>query len=306
MSHFLNQITYGDAILYIPQLADDSIHCVVSDIPYGISLDDWDVLHKNTNSALLGQSPAQIGKSGFKRRGKPIRGWSASDKNIPMEYQLWCYSWAQPLYLKMKEGASVFLFGARRTIHRLIIAMEDSGFLMKDILAWEKPNAHHRAQRLNNVLEKRGLIDELQEWEGWRLGNLAPRWEPIAWFFKPYTRTITDNVLENGLGAINVGDNLVDNKNPSNILRFGFDASEPRLHEAQKPVKLLEFLINLTTRPDHIVLDPFMGSGSTAIASINLSRQYVGFDISQEYVSIALNRIETHLKKPSHRQRILL
>ena len=51
-----------------------------------MGLDDWDVLHDNTNSALLGQSPAQAGKSAFKRRGKPINGWSQADRNIGREY----------------------------------------------------------------------------------------------------------------------------------------------------------------------------------------------------------------------------
>ena len=73
---FLNKITAGDCLKYIPKLTDNSIDMFLSDIPYGISLDDWDVLHGNTNSALLGRSPAQEGKSGFKRRGKPINGWA--------------------------------------------------------------------------------------------------------------------------------------------------------------------------------------------------------------------------------------
>ncbi len=98
-----------DGISSLPLLEDASIDCFLSDIPYGIGMDDWDVLHKNTNSALLGQSPAQIGKSGFKRRGNPIRGWSSADRNIPREYQDWCTSWASLLYPKMKPGASLFL-----------------------------------------------------------------------------------------------------------------------------------------------------------------------------------------------------
>ena len=74
--NFINKITLGDCLEYMPMLTDNSIDLFLSDIPYGISLDDWDVLHDNTNSALLGQSPAQAGKSGFKRRGKPINGWA--------------------------------------------------------------------------------------------------------------------------------------------------------------------------------------------------------------------------------------
>ena len=52
---------------------ENSVHLILSDIPYGIGIDDWDVLHKNTNSAYLGSSPSQK-KAGslFKKRGKPL------------------------------------------------------------------------------------------------------------------------------------------------------------------------------------------------------------------------------------------
>jgi site-specific DNA-methyltransferase (adenine-specific) len=287
-----NVITVGDCIDCIPRLDDNSIDCFLSDIPYGIGLDRWDVLHDNTNSALLGQSPAQAGKSGFKRRGKPIRGWNSADRNIPREYQDWCYKWASQLYPKMKDGASLFVFGARRTIHRAIMALEDSGFLVKDILAWEKPSAHHRAQKLSGVLHNRGLDDEAAKWEGWRLGNLAPIWEPVAWLFKPYPRTITDTILENEVGAINVAGAQVNGKNPTNLLKFGFQQrDEPRLHETQKPLALLEFLITLVTREEQVVLDPFIGSGSTAVACRNLNRNFIGFEIDESYARAAIERL---------------
>jgi site-specific DNA-methyltransferase (adenine-specific) len=291
MDKFIDQIHIGDCINILPQLPDDSIHCVVSDIPYGINLDDWDVLHENTNSALLGQSPAQIGKSGFKRRGKPIRGWNEADRNIPQEYEAWCSQWASALYPKVKDGGSIFIFGARRTIHRAIVALEDSGFLLRDILSWEKPNAHHRAQRLSNILEKRGQEEAARKWDGWRLGNLAPMWEPIAWLFKPYDHTITDNVLANEVGAIHIDASKVDGKSPSNVLKFWFEKDEERFHEAQKPISLLKFLIQLTTRENQIILDPFVGSGSTAVACAELNRHYIGIDISTDYVAIAEKRL---------------
>ncbi len=307
MNNFINTVTQGNCFDLIPQIEDNSIDCFVSDIPYGINLDEWDVLHNNTNSALLGQSPAQVGKNAFKRRGKPIRGWSSSDRNIPKEYQDWCYEWGQLLYPKMKNGSSLFIFGARRTIHRAIIALEDCGFLVKDILAWEKPSAHHRAQRLSGVLENRGLYDEAKKWEGWRLGNLAPTWEPIAWLFKTYEYTITDNVLENELGAINIDDCLVNGKSPTNLLKF--DLREERFHEAQKPVKLLEFLIKLTTRKEQLILDPFIGSGSTAVACQRLGRRFIGFEINPDFVDISHRRIfgmkKTSNKSENHQNMVL-
>src|SRR3989338_1386000 len=251
-----NQIVCGDAIKLLDQVRPDSIHLVLSDIPYGISLDKWDVLHANTNSALLGKSPAQEGKNAFKRRGKPINGCSIADLSIPKEYQDWCYSWAKKLYPLVKEGGSLFIFGARRTLHRALVAFEESGFLVRDVLAWEKPSAHHRAQAISGILEKRGMTKEAEEWEGWRLGNLAPKYEPIAWLFKPYQITITDNVLKNGVGAMNIEECLVEGKSPTNILKFGFEKNEGDFHEAQKPVALLEYLIKLTTRENQVVLDP--------------------------------------------------
>ena len=86
-SLYLNKIILGNSIEYLPRLDDNSVDLFLSDIPYGINIDQWDVLHNNTNSALLGKSPAQKGKSGFKRRGKPINGWSRSDRSIGLEYQ---------------------------------------------------------------------------------------------------------------------------------------------------------------------------------------------------------------------------
>lgn len=291
MKDLLNIITQGDSFQLLPRIDDESVDLFLSDIPYGISLDEWDVLHNNTNSALLGTSPAQKGKSGFKRRGKPIRGWSEADREIPKEYQEWCYSWGQLLYPKMKNGASLFLFGARRTIHRAIIALEDSGFLVKDILTWKKKSAHHRAQRLSGILEKRGLLEEAKKWDGWRLGNLAPMWEPIVWLFKPYKYTITDNVLDYEVGAMNIEQCQIRGKSPTNVLEFDFENGENGYHEAQKPIRLLEYLIKLTTLDNQIVLDPFVGSGSTAIACKRLGRQFIGFEINDEYIEIANKRL---------------
>jgi site-specific DNA-methyltransferase (adenine-specific) len=296
---YLNTITNGDCIEHLKNIESESIDLFLSDIPYGINLDEWDVLHKNTNSALLGESPAQKGKTGFKRRGKPINGWSSADRNSGKEYQEWCESWSSLIFPIMKEGASVFVFGARRTLHRAINAFEDSGFLLKDVLAWKKPSAHHRAQRLSGILEKRGLKEEAEKWKGWRLGNLAPIYEPIAWFFKPYKITITDNILKNGVGALNIAECKINETSPTNLLEFGFESvyDENKFHEAQKPVALLEFLITLTTTENQIVLDPFMGSGTTAVAAKKLNRNFIGFEIDATYTLLANQRVENVITK---------
>ena len=137
----------GQCCEILKNLKDNSIDIVITDIPYGISYSDWDVLHNNTNSAFLGSSKAQE-KAGsvFKRRGKPLNGWSEADKKIPYEYQEWCSTWASEWLRVLKPGASVFIFAGRRMAHRCICALEDAGFIFKDVISWEKDSAAYRAQ----------------------------------------------------------------------------------------------------------------------------------------------------------------
>lgn len=68
MDKLIDSITLGDCRELLQRIPKESVHLCLSDIPYGINFDDWDVLHQNTNRALLGQSPAQKGRNAFKRR----------------------------------------------------------------------------------------------------------------------------------------------------------------------------------------------------------------------------------------------
>lgn len=62
-------------------------------------------------------------------------------------------------------------------------------------------------------------------------------------------------------------------------------------HPTVKPIKLMEYLCRLITPPKGIILDPFMGSGSTGIAAKNLNFDFIGIEINEEYVEIARRRI---------------
>lgn len=65
-------------------------------------------------------------------------------------------------------------------------------------------------------------------------------------------------------------------------------------HEAKFPIALAEQVIKLYSDPDDIVLDPFMGSGTTAIAAINTGRKYIGIEKEKKYVALAKKRIDAH------------
>jgi site-specific DNA-methyltransferase (adenine-specific) len=282
----------GDSIEVLQSIPDASVHLILSDIPYGIGMDDWDVLHNNTNSAFMGSSPAQKrAGSVFRRRGKPINGWSEADGNIPKEYYEWCSRWATEWLRVLKPGGSALVFAGRRFAHRCTTALEDAGFNVRDLLSWIRPRATHRAQRLSIVFERRGDTDRAQDWDGWRVGNLRPVFEPIIWCFKPYRITIADNVIDHGVGAYNQVAFARYFREPDNAIVCGMDVDEGGLHPAQKPLKLMRALVDLTTRPGHLVLDPFAGSGSTVVAAKQLGRRYIGIEQERALCDVIERRL---------------
>lgn len=294
MTNYLNNVINTDGILGMDDLPDNYAHLILSDIPYGIGAEDWDVLHDNTNSAFLGTSPGQI-KAGaiFKKRGKPINGWSKADREIPKQYYDWCSSWARKWLRVTKPGGSVFIFAGRRHSHRCITALEDAGFSFKDMFAWMRQHAPHRAQRISVVYERRGDMENSGKWEGWRVGNMRPIFEPVLWFTKPYKigTTIADNILMHGVGAFNEEAFLKYETSPNNVLNSKFMPNEAGFHPTQKPIRLMQALIELTTQEDQIVLDPFCGSGSTLVAAKLVGRNYIGFEAEEKYALIAKDRL---------------
>ncbi len=70
------------------------------------------------------------------------------------------------------------------------------------------------------------------------------------------------------------------------------ETAEKNGHPVPKPVGWMRWLVALTTRPGETVLDPYMGSGTTGVACINLGRKFIGIEIEQKYFDIAARRIE--------------
>ena len=64
-------------------------------------------------------------------------------------------------------------------------------------------------------------------------------------------------------------------------------------HPTQKPIKLINRIVEMTTNRGDIILDPFMGSGTTAIAALNTNRSFIGIEKEKEYVDIANERIKS-------------
>lgn len=107
-------------------------------------------------------------------------------------------------------------------------------------------------------------------------------------------RYISD--FEHAIVAIKKGKwtfNRQSDKYDRSELRYPIVSGKNRFHPTQKPVKLMEELILRHSNENDLVLDPFMGSGSTGVAALNLNRRFVGIELDKKYFNIAKERINS-------------
>jgi site-specific DNA-methyltransferase (adenine-specific) len=93
--------------------------------------------------------------------------------------------------------------------------------------------------------------------------------------------------------------NIINKKtvHPSSVIVFANGDGQNMLHPTQKPIGLFEYLIKTYSNPGELVLDPCMGSGTTAEACMKSQRQYIGFEVDVNYYNIIKNRIHANCMK---------
>ena len=72
----------------------------------------------------------------------------------------------------------------------------------------------------------------------------------------------------------------------------------PRVHPTQKPIAVMAWALQETTEPTNTILDPYMGSGTTGVACVNLGRHFIGIEIDPKYFDTACRRIEAATRQP--------
>ncbi len=107
------------------------------------------------------------------------------------------------------------------------------------------------------------------------------------------TRQGKSNTLVDGRGSRKSEYRQGYTNYPKNILEFKRDGNH--VHPTQKPVALFEYLIRTYTNENETILDNCMGSGTTAIACLNTNRNYIGFELDENYHTVANERIAKHL-----------
>lgn len=115
-------------------------------------------------------------------------------------------------------------------------------------------------------------------------GNLVESVENL----KKYLLIITKDNLELALGVSRVVLKMLllinEKENWKEATNF---------HSTVKPIALMEYLIKLVSRENQVILDPFMGSGSTGIACKKLNRNFIGIELDKDYLEIAQKRIDS-------------
>lgn len=113
--------------------------------------------------------------------------------------------------------------------------------------------------------------------------------------YNPQMREGDSYVRKNGKGSTNYGsqvDTVTKNEGRYPLSVLNYNVVERTIHPTQKPVELFEYLIKTYTNEGELVLDNCMGSGTTAIACINTKRNYIGFELEEEYIKLINERIE--------------
>lgn len=84
---------------------------------------------------------------------------------------------------------------------------------------------------------------------------------------------------------------LFPNGRPKSVLRYRRIAAESLVHPTEKPIDLMSYLVEMLSTEGNIILDPFMGSGTTGVACVNLNRNFIGIEKDAHYFEIAKQRI---------------
>ena len=139
------------------------------------------------------------------------------------------------------------------------------------------------------------------DWGGSTNKRLAPRYEYVFWFTKS-KKDYKFNLDDIKVPAVNYRPDRYKTqlKNPSDVWKIPMVSGnflERTGHPAQYPEKLIERIVLVSTNKNDVVLDPFMGSGTTAVVAERFDRQYIGYDIEQEYIEMAEQRILRNKKE---------
>jgi len=293
-----------NCIEYLKTLGDNSIDCVITDPPYFI-----DKLDNNWNSTAVGNDKKT---SHIKHLPKGMKFDKMQVKNLYDFY----LELSLVLFEKMKPGAYFLSFSSPRLYHAIAMANEIAGFEIRDMINWVYTQTMPKGMSVTHIIKKmKDLTEEqkeelIEEYKDFKTPMLKSCFEPICVAMKPITTTFIRNEISFKTGLLDFSNKVGINcdRVPANIITTeefnevydkNFLVSKPskkekgtyNTHITVKPVALIEQLIKLFSKKGSIVVDPFLGSGTCAVACKNTERRHIGTELNKEYFDICVKRV---------------
>ena len=172
-------------------------------------------------------------------------------------------SWIYDASLLLKKGGNIVIFCDWKSITPIVEELESQNFDVKDLIRWKKTNPMPRNRDRRFITDYEVAILAVKNGDKWIFNRLNDAYE-----------------IPEIVGGITPKSEKFNGGHPT-----------------QKPIYVMEWLLKRLTNENDVVLDCFMGSGSTGVASLNTNRKFIGIEKDDNYFEIARNRIEQHLNK---------
>jgi len=193
------------------------------------------------------------------------------------DYVNFTHEWIKESYRVLKNNGSLYVSCTMHNIGEIITASKKIGFKINNILTWYKPNS------MPNITKR--TFTHSTEYVCWFVKG--PNWK----FNYNQLKILNEHTTKEG-----------DKKQMKDFIDFiqlpvlqGKErlknADGRAAHPTQKPEKLLEIIITASSDSGDIVLDPFLGSGTTAVVAKKLGRKWIGIEIDKDYINMAMKRI---------------
>jgi site-specific DNA-methyltransferase (adenine-specific) len=196
------------------------------------------------------------------------------------------------------------------------MACELAGFEIRDMINWTYTKSMPKGMSVSHIIERLDISDEektklKKQYMNFKTPQIKSCYEPICVEMKPIGKlTFIKNELEFNTGLLDfsqkvgincdkVPANVITTEEYSEIYDKNFlvqkpnkkEKGETNTHITVKPIELMEHLIKLFSKEGSTIVDPFIGSGTTALACKNTNRKCIGIELNKEYYDICLNRL---------------
>lgn len=293
--NFKNEIIHGNCIDVMKEIPNNYVSVCITDPPYNYEFmgKDWDndeiyrrIERIQNSSTLVKNMPYGSGLAGGVRNER----WYERNRENILEYGKWIESWGIEILRILKPGGLVFVFNSTRTVAHVQTALENVGFYARDIIVWRRNSGIPKGLNVVKKLEKMG-VENPEEWDGWH-SCLRNEWEAICVIQKHLDNNYIQTLNEHNIGLFYT--KMMSGFRSNIIEGIKKDEKEDyNNHITVKPKALIKELIQLSIPKNkgHIVIDPFLGSGTTAIAAKEMGVDYIGIEIDKQYVEVAKRRI---------------